>query len=222
MMFNSINEARKQQHRRKILVVDDEDINRLMLGNIVSRDYDVVYAANGQEALDRIKEENGSLSLVLLDLLMPVMDGFTFLGKIKEDDMTKDLPVIVLTSEGDAEVDSIHLGAMDFISKPYHDPEVILARIERIIELFEGRQLIHRVEYDDTGLLTRDFFLEYMRQMDEVEDDVRDLIAVQVENFTFVNEIYGHDEGDRILQRIGEALQDFLEKHPGLDRKSVV
>ena len=215
-MYNSINEARKQQHRRKILVVDDEDINRLMLGNIVARDYDVVYAANGQEALDRIREEKGSLSLVLLDLLMPVMDGFTFLGKIKEDEKTKDLPVIVLTSEGDAEVDSIHMGAMDFISKPYHDPEVILARIERIIELFEGRQLIHKIEYDDTGLLTRDFFLEYMRQMDEIENDSRDLIAVQIENFSFVNEIYGREEGDRVLLLIGKALQDFVTDHPGL------
>ena len=212
-MLKELNEASR---KRKILVVEDEAINRLMLGNIVSKNYDVVYACNGQEALDILKEEKDVLSLILLDLLMPVMDGFTFMGEIKKDEQLRKIPVVVLTSEEDAEVDSIRLGAMDFIRKPYNNPEVILARVERIIELFEDRQLIDRVEYDETGLLSRDFFIEYVQQMDSLDEDDRDLIAVNIGRFSLINEIYGRKEGDRVLRITADALKDFLAQHHGL------
>ncbi len=203
-------------YRRKVLIVEDEAINRLMLGNIVSRDYEVLYAQNGQEGLDIMKENASGLSLVLLDLLMPVLDGFSVLKIMHEDERLRQIPTVVLTSEGDAEVDSIRLGAMDFIKKPYNNPEVILARIQRIIELFEDRKLIRNVEYDQTGLLTREFFLEYMRQMDEREKADRDLIAVRIENFSLVNEIYGREEGDHILATLADSLRHFLTVHPGI------
>ncbi|MBR2578388.1 MAG: EAL domain-containing protein [Erysipelotrichaceae bacterium] len=211
-MLKELNEVIR---KRKILVVEDEAINRLMLGNIVSRNYDVTYATNGKEALDVLKKED-NISLILLDLLMPVMDGFTFLNEVRNDEDLKKIPVVVLTSEEDAEVDSIHHGAMDFIRKPYNNPEVILARIERIIELFEDRQLLDKVEYDETGLLTRDFFIEYVQQMDAADDEERDMIAVNMTNFSLVNEIYGRKQGDRVLKVIADTLKNFLNDHAGL------
>ncbi|MBR0462558.1 MAG: EAL domain-containing protein [Erysipelotrichaceae bacterium] len=212
-MLKELNESAR---KRRILVVEDEAINRLMLGNIISKNYDVVYACNGQEALGILNEEKDTLSLILLDLLMPVMDGFTFMGEIRKDEQLKKIPVVVLTSEEDAEVDSIRLGAMDFIRKPYNNPEVILARVERIIELFEDRQLINRVEYDETGLLTRDFFIEYVQQMDSIDKEDRDLIAVNIGRFSLINEIYGRKQGDKILRITADALKDFLAEHQGL------
>ena len=80
-----------------------------------------------------LTEQSYGFSLILLDLIMPVMDGFTFLEKRKEDEALRRIPVIVMTSEKSAEVKSIRLGASDFITKPFEMPEVIIARCERIV-----------------------------------------------------------------------------------------
>ena len=154
------------KRKRKVLVVDDEPINRIMLGHIIERDYEVLYAANGKEALDVIRMEGHGLSLVMLDLLMPVMTGLELLDILKQDEELRHLPVIVLTSEAEAEVVSIRKGAADFIKKPYNMPEVILARVQRIIELSEDRQIIQAAEIDETGLYTKEFFIEYMQRFD--------------------------------------------------------
>ena len=117
---------RDTEFKRTVLVVDDEDVNRALLGAIIEQKYNVLYAKNGKEALDQIKQNADGLSLVLLDILMPEMDGYEVLGEINKDSKLKKIPVIVLTSEKSAEVKSLELGAADFLSKPYDLPEVIL------------------------------------------------------------------------------------------------
>ncbi len=207
----------KNEQKRKVLVVDDEMINRMMLGNIVEKNYDVLYAENGQEALEIIRQNGKKLSAILLDLMMPVMDGFTLLETLKEEDLLKETPVIVLTSEVTAEVQSIRMGAVDFIKKPYDNPEVILTRIQRIIELFEDRQLIETVEYDFTGLYTKDFFMQYMSQIDEKDpQSLKDTVAFDVEHFHLIREIHGKTVADEILSYIGSNIRGFLETHPGI------
>ena len=114
---------------RTILIVDDEAINREILGNIVQSEYKVIYAENGKEALDKIHSEGAAISLVLLDLLMPVMDGNAVLKAMNDEGIITDIPVIVLTSEKSSEIESLKLGAADFLTKPYDLPEVILARV---------------------------------------------------------------------------------------------
>ena len=205
----------KDNRRRRVLVVDDEIINRMLLGNIVSSRFDVLYAENGKEALDIMRSED-SLSLVLLDLLMPVMDGKTLLAEVKDDPAFRNLPIVVLTSETEAEVESIRLGAMDFIKKPYDDPEVILARIQRIIELYEDRRLIETVEFDGTGLYTKDFFLEYMQIIDEQVSGLTDVIALDIDHFRLVNEIHGRQAGDEVLKKIGQRVGTFLKDRLGI------
>lgn len=139
--------------RRHILVVDDEPINREILGNLLCRDYEVHYAENGKQALDILQEKEYVYSLILLDLLMPVMDGFELIEILKDSETLRSIPIIVMTSEKDAEVISIKMGAADFITKPYDMPEVILARCERIIELQEDKTIINAAEKDHlTGL----------------------------------------------------------------------
>ena len=122
---------REKNIRRRVLVVDDEAVNRRLLGFIISRDYEVIYAENGAEALEKIRENETTLSLIMLDLLMPEMDGYELLEILRNDEHMRRIPVIVLTSERDAEVKSLQLGAADFIPKPYDMPEVILARVHR-------------------------------------------------------------------------------------------
>ena len=142
-----------------ILIVDDEAINREILGNIIQSEYKVIYAENGKEALEKIQSEGISISLVLLDLLMPVMDGNELLKAMNEEGLITEIPVIVLTSEKSSEIESLKLGAADFLTKPYDRPEVILARVRHSIELFENAKIIHATEFDKLTLLySQDFF----------------------------------------------------------------
>ena len=198
--------------KRRVLIVDDEEINREILGNILNESYDVFYAENGQMAYDMLSEHKLRYSLILLDLLMPVMDGFELLSKIKADEKLSNIPVIVMTSEKEAEVRSIKCGADDFITKPYDMPEVILARCERVIQLYEDKSIIRSAEKDDlTGLYTREFFYEYAAQMDrDLEGTEMDAVVLNIEHFHMVNEIFGRKTGDEVLKKTADIMSSVL------------
>ena len=198
--------------KRRVLIVDDEEINREILGNILSEAYDVTYAADGQRALEILGEKNANFSLIMLDLLMPVMDGFTVLSKLQEDETLKRLPVIVMTSEKSAEVKSIKQGAYDFIKKPYDMPEVILARCERIIELNEDKSIIRAAEKDDlTGLYVREFFFEYVRRFEQITTAQKmDAVVLNIDHFHVINEIYGREVGDQVLRSTASTLTEMF------------
>ena len=149
-----------------VLVVDDQEINRDVLGVILEDDYEIIYAENGAQALEEIEANATRLSIVLLDLMMPVMDGFEVLRRVTADEQLRHIPVIVLTAEKSAELRALQMGAADFITKPFDVPEVITARVGRIIELSEGRQLISAAEHDRlTMLYSRNFFFEYANRL---------------------------------------------------------
>ncbi|MDO4989369.1 MAG: response regulator, partial [Eubacteriales bacterium] len=117
--------ASKQLRRRHlVLVVEDQEINRDVLGMILEDDYDVIYAENGAEGLEQMYGNLDRLSIVLLDLMMPVMDGFEVLRRMHEDPELASMPVIVLTAEKKAELRALQLGAADFITKPFDAHEV--------------------------------------------------------------------------------------------------
>ena len=145
--------------RRHILIVEDEPINREILANLLSTEYEVHSAGNGKQALDILQASEHRWSLILLDLLMPVMDGFELIEILRNDEKLRSIPVIVMTSEKEAEVKSIRMGAADFITKPYDAPDVIRARVSRSIELAEDSIIIHETERDSlTGLFNKEFF----------------------------------------------------------------
>ena len=204
--------------KRKILVVDDESINRAMLGVILQDTYEVLFAENGIEALDTVEAHKDTLSLILLDLLMPQLHGLEVLKRLKEAPAFHRIPVIVMTSEQSAEVESLHLGAIDFIPKPYPQPEVILARVLRTIELSEDRDIIQSTERDNlTGLYNREFFYRYAEQYDQHHKNVStDAIVVDVNHFHMVNERYGKAYGDEVLQRIAANLQEAVRNWGGM------
>ena len=209
---------RNNNVRRRVLVVDDEPVNRMLLGNIVGQEYEVLYASDGEEALDAIKENKGTLSLVLLDLLMPNTDGFEVLKVLGADEELRRIPVIVLTSEKSAEVDALKLGAVDFIQKPYDAVEVIMARIRRSIELAEDKILVRENEFDAlTGLYTEGFFLQYARRYDRYHPDEKmDAVVININRFRLINDIRGRAYGDMVLEKMGKCLKELLREKGGL------
>lgn len=202
-----------------ILIVEDQEVNREMLGDILEEaDYKILYAENGQEALEIIEEKRGILSAILLDLMMPVMDGFEVLRRLRESEDLSKIPVIVLTSEKQAELDALTLGAADFITKPYELHEVILARVSRIIELSEGRQLISAAEHDQlTMLYNKNFFFEYANRIYHHHSDWKmDAIVLNIEQFHSINALNGRDFGDNVLRLIGNEIRAFLGETDGI------
>ena len=203
---------------RTILIVDDEAINREILGNIIQSEYKVIYAENGKEALEKIHSEGISISLVLLDLLMPVMDGNELLKAMNEEGLITEIPVIVLTSEKSSEIESLKLGAADFLTKPYDRPEVILARVRHSIELFENAKIIHATEFDKLTLLySQDFFFEYASQFDQRYPlQKMDAVVINFTRFHLLNELKGRMFGDQILSAMADGIRSTLLKTGGI------
>ena len=145
------------KRRRQILIADDEVINREILGQMLQDDYEILFAADGAETLSVIRQKRDTLSLVLLDMLMPVMSGLEVLKAVREEESLSRIPIIVMTAERDTEIESLKLGAIDFIPKPYPQIGVIKARVQRTIELSEDRETIQSTERDElTGLYNRE------------------------------------------------------------------
>ena len=211
----------KSKHLKKpqlVLIVDDQEINRDVLGMILEDYYDIIYASNGREALQMIEEYRDKLSVVLLDLIMPEMDGFKVLDCVRNDELLKSIPIIVLTAERNAELRALEMGAADFITKPFDMHEIILARVERIIELSEGRQLIQAAEHDPlTGLYTRNFFFEYANRIYRYQQGWHmDAVVLNIDHFHSVNALNGREFGDRVLGIIGDGIRAFLADSNGI------
>ena len=176
--------------KRLVLIVDDEAINRELLNLVLQDEYETIFAADGESALEIIREKSEVLSLILLDLLMPGMHGLDLIKILKNDQNLKDIPIIVMTADQEAEVASLQLGASDFIPKPYPTKEVILTRVVRSIELSEDRDIITSTERDQlTGLYNREYFYRYAEQFDQHHKDMdMDAIVVDVSHFHMLNE----------------------------------
>ena len=203
---------------RTILIVDDEAINREILGNIIQSEYKVLYAENGKEALEKIHSMGSAISLVLLDLLMPVMDGNEVLKAMNDEGIITDIPVIVLTSEKSSEIESLKLGAADFLTKPYDLPEVILARVRHSIQLFENSKIIHATEFDKLTLLySPEFFFEYASQFDQrFPDQTMDALVVNFTRFHLLNQLKGRNFGDEVLNAMADGIRKALLKTGGI------
>ena len=217
-MFETFRKLHSFREKRLVLVVDDEMINREMLGMILSDQYEVLYAENGVKALEVIRKNAEDLSLILLDVMMPEMDGFELLQILQNDEHLRRLPVIILTTEQSYEVKCLHLGASDFIKKPYELPEVILARIARTIALSENTYIIQTTEHDPlTGLYNQAFFFQYAEQFDHHHPGLSmDAAIVDIMHFHLLNELYGRETGNDLLKKLAVETLAFAREANGL------
>ena len=217
-MLKTHEKFHSENGKRLVLIVDDEELNQIMLYNYIQDEYEAIFASDGLTALEMIKENKDILSLILLDLLMPNMHGLDLIRILKNDQDLKDIPIIVLTSDSEAEVASLQLGAADFITKPYPEREIVLTRINRCIELSEDKDIIQSTERDSlTGLYNREYFYRYAQQYDQHHKGKdMDAIVVDVHHFRMINERYGKTYGDDVLRRIGEKVREMVRDDGGI------
>lgn len=140
---NSASEKLKQQ----ILIVDDSEINREILKEILKEDYRILEAANGEECLEQLERSGTGISLVLLDIVMPEMDGFEVLAAMNQNHWIEDIPVIMISNEdSDSYIRRAYeMGVSDYISRPF-DAKIVYQRVLNMIKLYaKQRRLIHLV-----------------------------------------------------------------------------
>jgi diguanylate cyclase (GGDEF)-like protein len=226
-MSQEINESDSTQdmeyipviHARKtILIVDDVEMNREILGDLLADDYNIAYATDGVEALDILRSRKDEIDLVLLDLLMPNKNGREVITEMQVDEDLMDIPVIFVTVDQASELDCLKTGAMDFIPKPYPDVELIKARIAKCIELAEDRALIRYTERDkQTGLLNKDYFFRYVNRLDHLfKDSSLDAVVCDVNRFHSVNKQFGRQFCDHVLHDIGICMRKLARKTGGI------
>ena len=204
--------------RKTILIVDDMEMNREMMGNLLADDYDVRYAADGVEALDVLRGHRNEIDLVLLDLQMPNKNGREVVAEMQVDENLMDIPVVFLTVDQASELDCLKSGAMDFIPKPYPDIEIVKARIAKCIELAEDRALIRYTERDKlTGLLNKDYFYRYVNRLDHLfGNSTLDALVCDVNRFHIANRELGRQFSDHLLREIGIGMRKLARKTGGI------
>ena len=209
---------RPSVERRRILVVEDEFVNQEILKSLIGEAYEVVPAYTGAEAMELVRTQHETLSLILLDLHLPDIQGLELLRRIREDAAFSRLPVIVMTADREAEVESLTLGAIDFIPKPYPQQKVILARVRRTIELSEDRDILRWTERDHlTGLYNKEFFYRYAAQLDAYHKDApADAILLNINHFRTLNDRYGKSYGDEVLKRVAESMLEIVKDTGGI------
>lgn len=200
--------------KRKILIVEDNEMNLKMLDALLADKYEVLTAKNGRIGLNILEEKYKELSLVLLDVHMPVLNGFEFLKRVREDALLSSVPIMVITANGgiDVELNCLDLGAADFITKPYHS-DIIIRRIRNVIRLKESSLTLEAVERDElTGLYTEQAFSHYVKQIMSFKPNKKmQLIVAKVKDFKLVNSIYGAEKADEFLRYLASAYSKRLK-----------
>lgn len=140
MAGGSGNEMSENTTRQKLLIVDDEEVNRTILSLMFDSDYDIMEARNGMEAIDAI-EKNEEIALILLDVIMPIMDGFGVLDYMKDKELLEKIPVILITSmtPQESEEKAYEYGIADVMHKPF-ESAIVKRRAKNIIELYQNKK----------------------------------------------------------------------------------
>jgi len=200
----------------RILIIDDSVVQANMLTSILEADYEITQAHTAEEGLSFARE--GNFSLILLDVIMPGMDGFNLLRKLQEEVITQHTPVILITSLRDAEHEEwgLVLGAVDYITKPYH-PHIVRARVNTHIKLYHYRQEIERQALVDpmTGVLNRRSY--DASHMAKWQDAIRlkvpiSLCMMDIDEFKVYNDTFGHPAGDKVICTVAKTVDACLRR----------
>jgi len=206
----------KPDDRPLILIVDDTPTNIQVLAEALRSDYRVKVATSGKAALAIANQPESRPDLILLDVMMPEMDGYEVCRRLKQAPATQNIPVIFVTAKNDVtdEEQGLRLGAMDYIVKPFH-LAIVKARVANHISLKMKTDLLESLALLDglTGIPNRRRFDEAMDnewQRALRNDTPLALIMTDIDYFKAYNDHYGHGAGDLCLKAVAKALADSL------------
>jgi len=200
----------------KILIVDDSLLQATQLKAIIEDEYDVTIAQTAEDGLRRASDED--FSLILLDVVMPEMDGFTLLKKLQEEIITQSVPVILITSLADAvnEQHGLILGAVDYITKPYI-PLIVKARVNTHVKLYRYRRQIEEQSMTDqlTGVANRRRYDRY--SLTKWGEAARlqvpfSICMFDIDHFKIYNDTFGHPAGDKVISAIAKTISSHLKR----------
>ncbi len=200
----------------KILIVDDSPTQAIQLKSILVDDYDITIAHTAEEGLSYAS--TGSYSMILLDVVMPGMDGFTLLKKLQEEIITQSVPVILITSLSDIQHEQLGLtlGAVDYISKPFH-PLLVKARVNTHIKLYRYRKQVEHQSMTDqlTGIANRrqhDFY-SIIKWNEATRLQVPFSICMfDIDHFKAYNDTFGHPAGDKVIISVAQSISSHFQR----------
>ncbi|MUH01409.1 diguanylate cyclase [Scytonema sp. UIC 10036] len=212
-----------------ILVVDDVSKNLQVIVEILqTKDYEATVASSGQQALERVKAAKPDL--ILLDLMMPEMNGLEVCEKLKADPEFAEIPIIFLTASTEQEhiLQAFEKGAVDYVTKPFHAPE-LLARVRTHLELKYAREQLKKLLHEQKEFiqelerlatidpLTQVFNRRHLFALAEQElnrsqrySSIFSVLILDIDHFKQINDIYGHAVGDRVLTSMAQTVLNCL------------
>ncbi|MCL2708011.1 MAG: diguanylate cyclase [Defluviitaleaceae bacterium] len=204
------------ENQYKILIVDDSRLNQEALRRILKDLYVLAFAETGIEALEKSMMENPDL--ILLDIVMPGMDGFDVLVELKINESTRQIPVIIISgmSKVKEEAKGLLLGAVDYIAKPFHEL-IVKARIKTHLRIVSQLRIIEQLSLIDTltNISNRRQFDHHLKR--EWSYSIREkkalsVMMIDVDYFKVYNDTYGHQQGDVALKSVASVIESSLKR----------
>jgi two-component system, cell cycle response regulator len=216
----------KEIYKRQpvILIVDDIQDNIKVLGNILKEEnYKIAVANNGEQAISIAAAAHPDL--ILLDVMMPGIDGFETCNRLKNIPETKDIPIIFLTAKSETQdiIDGFKIGAIDYITKPFNSYE-LKARVKTHVELniskdllIENNEILKKLSITDslTGLYNHRFIIDNLSRLIEENNRYKKPLSismVDIDDFKKVNDNFGHDFGDEVLIKVSNYIENGIRK----------
>lgn len=200
----------------KVLIVDDSLVQASQLKSIIEEDYDITIVHTAEEGLRHAS--SGDYSLILLDVIMPGMDGFMLLKRLQEEVITQHIPVILITSLSDIahEQQGLMLGAVDYIAKPFH-PLIVKARVNTHIKLYQYRKQVESQSMTDqlTGVANRRHHdrCSSLKWQEAIRLQVPFSICMfDIDKFKVYNDTFGHPAGDKVISSVAKTAASYLRR----------
>ncbi len=204
--------------KQTVLIVDDSPTNLSLLNTALKNDYETLGADTGEKALSILAEKD--VDLILLDIIMPDLDGHEICARIKSAESTANIPIIFITAKNEMEDETrgLELGAVDYIVKPFHLP-IVRARVKTHLELKRRGDILANLSMIDglTGVPNRRRFDEALDRAWKIalrNETWLSLIMIDIDCFKAFNDAYGHASGDECLKKVARAVCEAA-KRPG-------
>ncbi|EHQ51154.1 response regulator receiver modulated diguanylate cyclase [Ectothiorhodospira sp. PHS-1] len=209
------------EKKATVLIVDDQPTNIHTLASLLKADYRILTATSGKKAL-AMAQGDAPPDLILLDIVMPDMDGYDTCRQLKDNEATRSIPVIFVSAldHVDDEERGLNLGAADYISKPF-SPAIVRARVRNQVALKLKTDMLEKISLQD-GLTEipnrRSFDQKFAEEWGRARRDGQplSLLMIDIDQFKPYNDHYGHGAGDDCLKRVAQAMTGALSRTPDL------